>query len=63
MPMMRRDADVKYLAPNQCPPDYDDVLCAGGTGENTCSGDSGEQQLQIARKGTACCAFSLKVNR
>lgn len=36
-----RFAEVEYLPPYRCPSDYDDVLCGGGTGENTCNGDSG----------------------
>lgn len=34
-------ADVEHMAPNQCPADYNDVMCAGNTGANTCNGDSG----------------------
>ncbi|KAI7837488.1 hypothetical protein COHA_008679 [Chlorella ohadii] len=34
-------AGVEYLLPYRCPSDYDDVLCGGGTGQNTCNGDSG----------------------
>jgi hypothetical protein len=36
---------VAYLPRGTCPPDYDDVLCAGGTGQNTCNGDSGGPML------------------
>lgn len=36
-----RFATVEYLLPYRCPSDYEDVLCGGGTGQNTCNGDSG----------------------
>lgn len=32
---------MEFLLPYRCPSDYDDVLCGGGTGQNTCNGDSG----------------------
>lgn len=43
LPICCRYADVKYLPASYCPPDYDDMVCGGGTGENTCNGDSGMQ--------------------
>lgn len=39
-----RFAEVKYLPPSYCPADYDDMVCGGGTGENTCNGDSGARR-------------------
>lgn len=38
---------VEFLLPYRCPSDYEDVLCGGGTGQNTCNGDSGARSLVL----------------
>jgi hypothetical protein len=47
----RRFAEVKYLPASYCPADYDDMVCGGGTGENTCNGDSGACRSQRRGRG------------
>ena len=43
-----RFAVVEFLLPYRCPSDYEDVLCGGGTGQNTCNGDSGACSLPLS---------------
>lgn len=44
-----RFGEVAYQPRYRCPRDYDDVLCGGGTGQNTCNGDSGGWALLLFR--------------